>query len=605
MLHSENFKKKYDIKEIQKRTSQLLLVCILVSLILMVYDIRIGLHYSVYLVGAFTFLMLILYFLNYKIGDRYVKGSLVIILCLTLSLGTWIEGLGSGHFFYFFPMLIIIPAIMNNTGENFSEFLVYNGFAIFSSIVCFWIGIKLPPLESLPPSYSTVLFFINLFVSFGLSVIFGFLNLKYEKEYIKAIQEQKNTAIEARSRFLSIMGHELRTPLNGIIGASNILKMETNPKEFTEYLEILSYCSDHMLLLVNDILDFNKIEAGKMEIRPIPVNLSKMLRKSALPFFNLFESKNIQFLIDIDPKLDTWVEVDDVRLVQIINNLFSNALKFTEFGKVEFKVRVLHTSPDRLEVDFTVKDTGPGIDKEFQKLVFESFFQIYDESNRSFTGTGLGLAICMRLLKLMNSTLKLDSSPGVGSEFSFILSLPIINLENVHIPLERTIHNLEGIRILLVEDNEINMLIAKKTLLDFKAKIKTAYNGKEALELLETDRNFDLVLLDLEMPVLNGYMSIGPILKIIPGTPVLAFTASLIDQDKQAHLMGLGFTDFILKPYQIQTLLETILRTITRKSQMELPTPASTTTTGVTPTKATKATASTITPTESTAITTP
>ncbi len=571
MLNSENFKKKYDIKKIRKRTSQLLLVCFLVGLVLTLFDFQIGLHFSFYLVGAFTFSMLLLYVLNPIIGEEFIKPSLAIILCATLILGTRIEGLGSGHFFYFFPMVIIIPAVLKNDQKKNPEFLIFNVLAIISAFSCFWIGLKLQPLEHPPKNFTSILFFTNLTVSFSISVIFGFLNIKFEKAYIEAIHEQKNTAIEARNRFLSIMGHELRTPLNGIIGASNILKLESDPKRFTEYLEILSYCSDHMLLLVNDILDFNKIESGKMEIRPIPINLAKMLEKSALPFFNLFEAKNIEFRVELDPELDVFVLVDDVRLIQIINNLFSNALKFTEFGKVEFRVMANYLNLEELEVNFSIKDTGPGIEKEFQKLVFDSFFQIYDESNRNFTGTGLGLAICMRLLNLMNSTLKLDSTLGIGSDFNFTLSLPIVNQKKIHIPLERTIQNLEGFRILLVEDNEINMLIAKKTLSDLKAEIKTAYNGKDALALLVSDRNFDLVLLDLEMPVLNGYMSIGPILKLIPGTPILAFTASLLDENKQENLKKLGFTDFILKPYQIQTLTETILATLAVNLKKDLP----------------------------------
>jgi len=550
-----------DIKEIQKRGREIILISMLVGLVLAPLDYYKGLVKSALVVVVFSISMIILFFLNEYFGFKKIKVPTFLMVCGVLIMGTFNEGLATGNFFYFFPMLIIIPAILDQK-SNKSEFITLFIISGLGAVSCLLIGMNFKALEHISSTTNTELYYTNFVASLAITIAFAYLNIKFEGKYIEAIHEQKNHSIAARNKFLSIMGHELRTPLNGIIGASNVLKEGKTLEEQKDYIDILSYCSDHMLLLVNDILDFNKMEAGKLNINPIPLNLKQMLAKSALPFYNLFEAKNLEFQVSIAEDLDIWVLGDDVRIIQVINNLFSNALKFTGHGKVEFSAKVHHLGDKDIEVYFSVKDSGPGIEEKYQKLIFESFWQIYDESNRNFTGTGLGLAICMRLLELMNSTLKLRSKLGEGSDFYFILPFKKISQDHFPLPDSKKVTCLHGKKILLVEDNEINVLIAKKTLKDVKAEIQTAYNGQEAINLLEYHKEFDLVLLDLEMPVLNGYMAVGPILKLLPGIPVLAFTASLIDSEKMDYLFRLGFSDIILKPYQTQKFLEIILKHI-------------------------------------------
>lgn len=580
-----------DIKEINKRGREIILICILVGLILSPIDYFQGLIFSSVLISSFTFSIGILYFLNQKWGISKVRIPAIIIIALALVLGIYGEGLSSGHLIYFFPMIIVIPTILEDHGKGKAEHFIMFFIAFLGILACVFIGLTWKPLELVSKMVSTQLFYTNLIFSFLVTVIFSFLNIKFEKRYIEAIHRQKNHSIAARTKFLSIMGHELRTPLNGIIGASNVLKEGRILEEQRDYLEILSYCSDHMLLLVNDILDFNKIEAGKLEIRPVSLNLKQMLVKSALPFTNLFEAKNLEFKTRIDVNLDFQVWADDVRIIQILNNLLSNSLKFTDQGFVELEATCKSIQEEEVEIYFSVLDTGSGIEEAHQKSIFDSFWQVYDESNRNFTGTGLGLSICMRLLELMNSTLKVESELGKGSRFYFTLKLPRAKGIEIKDPLSDIGAELEGYRVLLVEDNEINMLIAKKTLKDYKAQVVSVYNGAEALELMELDDQFDLFLMDLEMPVMNGYTAISPIRKSNPHIPVLGFTASLIDQEKFNYLIQLGFNECVLKPYQPRLLLEKIQKAIFQsRNLLSLPASSGTPTTSIAPAETSKST---------------
>jgi signal transduction histidine kinase/DNA-binding NarL/FixJ family response regulator len=547
-----------DIKEINKRGREIIVICIVVGLVLSPIDYFKGLIYSTCVVLGFTLSMIILFFLSQKFEFRKIRIPTFLLVCLVLLLGTYNEGLATGNFFYYFPMIIIIPSVIEDQARSTFHHITLFLIAGIGAVSCLYIGMNYIPSELISKAISSQLYYTNFLAAFVITLLFAYLHIKFERRYLEAINRQKNHSIAARTKFLSIMGHELRTPLNGIIGASNILKSGETLAEQKDYLEILSYCSDHMLLLVNDILDFNKIEAGKLDIRPIPLNLRDMLMKSILPFHNLFESKNLEFILEIDELLDIQVLADDVRIIQIMNNLFSNAIKFTEKGSIRFEVYCKSIGEDHVEVYFSVQDTGLGIDAKHQKMIFESFWQVYDESSRNFTGTGLGLAICRRLLELMESSLKVESVKGEGSRFYFTLKLPKSIQSINQSPFILGNQKLEGIRILLVEDNEINMLIAKKTLRDFHANIESAYNGEEAFALLENDSAFDLILMDLEMPVMNGYTVISPIRRSYPNIPVIAFTASLIDQEKLNYLLNLGFCDCILKPYQPNQLLEKI-----------------------------------------------
>ncbi|MDB4903092.1 MAG: response regulator [Mucilaginibacter sp.] len=555
----------FDIKNVSKRVYELGIAALFTGIGLAIYDSFIGLYVSSFLVACFCFGILMFILLKYNEAIINLTVSIIAMICGLLITSIYLEGLRSEEYLYFFPILVAVPIIVNLKQTQYRESFIYISIIVFSFAISIFIGLHVAPREDFNIVQITQLAFVNRIVAISSTIVFAVAYIIFEKKYINELMEQSTRMINSRSQFLATMSHELRTPLNGIIGVINLLKQEHSLSKQGEYIQTLKYCSDHMLQQVNNILDFNKIEADKLEIHPVELNLRQLLLNVSIPFVVLFQEKELELKIDIDPKLDVSVLADDLRLIQVFNNLFSNALKFTEKGFVRLEVLCKSTDKQFIEVAFTVEDTGIGIEEKDQKKIFESFWQVYDENTKKFTGTGLGLTICVRLLKLMNSNLKLVSEKGKGSKFSFDLKFKCADM--LHQLLEnntQTEDNLSGIRILLAEDNQINMMVAKKILTGFKASVLGVYNGKEALEALENTQAFDIVLLDLEMPVLNGYTAIFEIKKLYPAIPVIAFTASLVDQKMLSDLIESGFADCILKPFQPHQLLAGIKKQLTQ-----------------------------------------
>lgn len=546
----------FDIKDVSKRVYQLGIAALFTGIGLAIYDSFLGLYVSSFLVACFCFAILMFILLKYNEAIINLTISIIAMICGLLITSIYLEGLRSEEYLYFFPILVAVPIIVNLKQTQYRESFIYISIIVFSFAISIFIGLHVAPVEDFNIIQITKLAFVNRIVAISSTIVFAVAYIIFEKKYINELMEQSTRMINSRSQFLATMSHELRTPLNGIIGVINLLKQEHSLSQQGEYIQTLKYCSDHMLQQVNNILDFNKIEADKLEIHPVELNLKQLLLNVSIPFSALFQEKDLELKIDIDPKLDVLVLADDLRLIQVFNNLFSNALKFTEKGFI--KLEVLCKSKDKqfIEVAFTVEDTGIGIDEKDQKKIFESFWQVYDENTKKFTGTGLGLTICVRLLKLMNSNLKLVSEKGKGSKFSFDLKFKRANtLQQVSENGIQTEDNLSGIKILLAEDNQINMMVAKKILTGFEANVLGVYNGIETLEALENNPAFDIILLDLEMPVMNGYTAIFEIKKLYPTVPVIAFTASLVDQKMLSDLIESGFADCILKPFQPHQLL--------------------------------------------------
>jgi signal transduction histidine kinase/CheY-like chemotaxis protein len=556
----------YDKKEISKRTYQLGFTAMVIALLICVYEYNIGLYASSLLVGSFCMAIGALLYLNYKAFINNIKLPIVLMVSTFLIASAVIEGEGTGQYLYFFPLLVVVPIIVDNSKAYYREVFTYFAITLSAATICIVIGHNIVPYQTIAEAAKTHLLYTNVFSALTLTTCFAFVNIYFERKYLQELIQQKNLAISTRTKFLSVMGHELRTPLNGIIGAINILKHESSLPGQQEYIDILKYCADHLLHQVNDILDFNKIEAGKLELHPLALNLKELLVKSAMPFYNLFEEKGLALKIDIDPELDLVVMVDDVRLIQIINNLFSNAAKFTVKGYVKLTVILEDKSDTGINIKVTVEDTGLGISESNQRKIFDSFWQAYDEKSRNYTGTGLGLSICLRLLNLMGSNLQVKSQIGKGSTFYFNLNLPLGNLPDTGDRLVSYNKDLNGLNILLVDDNQINVVIAKKILTDYKAQVSVAYNGAEALAKLEQCPAFQIILLDLEMPVLSGYEAIVTIKTLYPEIPVLAFTAALLDQEKTKLLLDLGFADYTLKPFQPDKLFKQVLKYANRKA---------------------------------------
>ena len=539
------------LKNVAKRTSQLGLIALFVSLGITGYYFMLGLDISAVMVGCFSLVTTIILILQYIRILKQAQQFILAAICILLVVSAFAEGSATGQYFYFFAVLVVIPVIIDYKNSSNIELGVSYTMVIASFSVCFYVGHTHQPFENISPEINKQMLFANAGSAILLTLVFSCAYIYYDKKHLKAIFHEKNTAITARTKFLSTMGHELRTPLNGIIGALNIIQDEQDEFTKNEYFPILKYCSNHMLQLINDILDFNKIEADKLSIHPIEVNLKQLLVNSTLPFYNHIEEKNLQLIVEIDPLLDTVVLVDDVRLIQILNNLLSNAMKFTEHGFIKLIAKCKQVEAGSINVVFFVEDSGIGIVKDDQDKIFETFGQVFNESSRKYNGTGLGLTICLRLLQLMGSSLELTSERNKGSTFSFNLNLvrPAASVEKVENLLPRG-ESLSGLRILIVEDNQINMMIVKKMLAGEHAICSCTYNGKEALELLEQDSAYDIILLDLEMPVMDGYTAIAKIKQLYPQLHVIALTASLIDHETLSKLIAMGFDDCVIKPFQ-------------------------------------------------------
>ena len=541
----------FDFRILEKRLFVIYLMTLLTGLFLTVYYYTLNLHYSCISTGLFCICLSTVLLLK-KLG--WLKNTeyyFIFIVSAHLIISVLIEGAQSGQYFYYFPLLIGIPVIIDFERSN-QKTLIFNSTITFISfIICIILGVYTTSLEYIPPVISAKVFIYNAIASLMMTAGFGFSFIYSHKLNFDVLIEQKNNTITTRTRFLSTMGHELRTPLNGVLGAVNLLKEEKYLSEDNEYFRILKYCSVHMLNLVNDILDFNKIEAGKLEIHEVELNLKQLITDAALPFYNSFEEKNLKFIVEVDSQLDKMIMADDIRIIQILNNLLSNALKFTQKGHVKLSVLCDKKLNNTVTASFTIEDTGLGIAKEDQHKIFEGFWQENDPTTRKYTGSGLGLSICNRLLDLMNSSLKLESEKGQGSKFKFKISFNLVEQSAILLPENKyEPEDLSGVRILIAEDNKINMMIAKKILSSYKAEIVCAYNGQEALDFLQHDTSFTVVLMDLEMPVMNGFTAVTHVKKLHPTIPVIAFTASLLDQQMLTELFTMGFADFIPKPFE-------------------------------------------------------
>ncbi|MHB8208049.1 response regulator [Mucilaginibacter sp.] len=562
-INNESFK----FKGVARRISQLSFIVLMLSLGISVYYLALGLKVSAIMVGSFSFCILIILLLQlYHIVEN-IQPLILTSISILLIVSAFVEGSVTGQYFYFFPIIVVIPIVVNYKESSFIDLGVYFLMGIVAFFVNFYVGHNIQPIENISAAIARRMMYTNASCAILLTLYFALAYIYYERKYIRALVEEKNRAIAERTKFLSTMGHELRTPLNGIIGALNIFTDEQPQFTTNEYFQILKYCSNHMQQLVDDILDFNKIEAGKLNIHLVEVNLKELLANSTLPFYNNIEKKNLQLKVELDPQLDSIVLADDVRIIQVINNLLSNALKFTEEGFIRLNVTCEDVTSTLIKANFIVEDTGIGIEKEDQGRIFDGFEQVYSESTRKHTGTGLGLNICLRLLNLMDSTLVLTSEKGKGTTFAF--SLTFNKVEKRTHKVERIYNESEGLaglNILIVEDNQINMTIARKMLTGYKATCTPAYNGKEALEILEKNKDFNIILLDLEMPVMNGYKAITEIKRLYPHIPVVAFTASLIDGQMLARLIEAGFEDCISKPFHPKQLFSQV-----KKYAIQLP----------------------------------
>ena len=383
---------------------------------------------------------------------------------------------------------------------------------------------------------------------------------KLEAELISS-KEFAEKASKAKGEFLSVMSHEIRTPLNAIIGISYIM-MSANDLDATQQKNIktLHISAQNLLVLINDILDFNKIEEGKIILAETPIDIYELIK-------NIKDSQNqpaiersniIKLIINQD--IPQFIVSDEVRLNQIITNLLSNAIKFTNNGQITFETSLINQDVNTVEILFSIQDTGIGIPTDKQECIFDHFTQADTHITRDFGGSGLGLAIVKKLLKLFGSDIHVESEEGKGSRFYF--SIEFEKAQQAIIPSDKKdfiepLPAFNGKKILLVEDVEFNILFTEQILKTWGAAVDVANNGAEAIKKVEQNI-FDVVLMDLRMPVMDGFTATKEIRKFNTVIPIIALTASA-SSELLEKILDDGFNDHVLKPFAPKDLNKAIM----------------------------------------------
>ena len=380
-----------------------------------------------------------------------------------------------------------------------------------------------------------------------------------EKRNAEAATLIAENAVKAKQQFLSNMSHEIRTPMNAIIGFTKVvLKTDLTEKQ-KEYLSAIKMSGDALIVLINDILDLAKVDAGKMTFESIPFKLASSISAMLHVFETKIQEKNLELVTEYDTNIPEVLLGDPVRLHQIILNLVSNAIKFTSVGKITVSVRLLDEDEESTTVEFAISDTGIGIDEIKMDTIFDNFQQATSGTSRLYGGTGLGLAIVKQLVEPQGGTVSVKSKIGEGSTFSFTLNFPKTN-STTHFEIEKVeIENgFKNIKVLVVEDMPLNQLLMKTLLDDFGFERDIAENGKIALEKLKA-KEYDIILMDLQMPIMNGFEATENIRNTLNSNiPIIALTADVTTVDL-AKCKAVGMNDYIAKPVDERVLYNKIV----------------------------------------------
>lgn len=507
-----------------------------------------------------------------RILRGYVIAYISCLLILVLS-DLYFAGMTGSNLFYF-PLIATAFTIVKLENKRILYAL------IILPVLFFVISLALFKWSYSQPTMLTDFkypgLYLNAWINVAVMIVaitFYFLsiNLSNERDLNESKKLAENTA-NAKSEFLSTMSHEIRTPLNAVVGLTHLLQVNSPRDDQREYLESLSFSADHLLGLINDILDFNKIQAGKLELEKNAINLKSFLKGIYQVFEFKANEKGIRLDFYIPEGIPEFVETDSHRLAQVINNLLSNAVKFTEKGCIRLHLELIKSKSEIHKVRFIIEDSGIGIDQTNLEKIFQKFTQAKSDTTRKFGGTGLGLNIVDGLLKQFKSHLIISSALGKGTTFSFTLDMDKPAEVQEHLLKQDSVHlaqiNFENRNILLVEDFPVNTMVARNLLESKNAIVSIAINGREAVEMFKK-RGFDCILMDLQMPVMNGFQATEEIRfieknKCLKHTPIIALTASALFDVKDDALKA-GMDDYISKPFNPKEFYSKIFLSIEKK----------------------------------------
>ncbi|WP_221392320.1 response regulator [Dyadobacter sp. NIV53] len=448
----------------------------------------------------------------------------------------------------------MLDLLVDSSNSKLKEVLIDRSYMEGQTIVIedrFYGRLRQPLWLELRIMYKNRLLFINLH------------NIEKRKAYEKQLLEAQSVAEKARKMketFLANMSHEIRTPLNGILGIANLLEATELDLSQRNLLEMLTHSSGSLLNILNDILDISKIEEGKFSIVPKTTDL-RLLGKGIIDLMKFkSDEKDIELSLFVDERIPEFVSVDGMRLNQILLNLIGNALKFTDSGLVKLKMEYQGFNDGLHQIRFSVVDTGIGISKEDMQNVFSEYGQASEHTSHHYGGTGLGLTISKKLVQLMKGELQAKSELNFGSEFYFTMDMAAANekvSEKTALVSYTALPTFSGIRILVAEDNRINALLIKKYLTTWLIETIMVENGQEAIEVLEDDE-FDLIIMDTRMPVMNGFESARYIRKTLKiDTPILSLSATVLAEEVEEAYES-GMNDTLSKPFQPAKLHEKI-----------------------------------------------
>lgn len=402
------------------------------------------------------------------------------------------------------------------------------------------------------------------------STVFDVSEQEKIEEELKDAKRQADESAHVKEQFLANMSHEIRTPINAVIGFTNLLQKTPLSQDQEQFVHLVQSASESLLTIINDILDISKIEAGMLRIEKSPFSLRGLCSSLETMFQHKVQEKNLSLSIYIQEKIPDTLTGDAVRLTQVLVNLISNAIKFTQEGGISIVITPIQETDATIRLRFSVKDSGIGIPADKLDSIFERFEQGETNTTRKYGGTGLGLSIVRNLVYLQEGNISVKSEAGIGTEFLFELEYEILPMTDSeknkhHLEVAESGNGLfEGVKILAVEDNQMNQLLMKHTFQSWNLHFVLAENGQQAIDKLQKDK-YDLVLLDIQMPIMDGYLAAKTIRhELKSNIPIIAMTAHAMAGEREKCLSH-GMNDYISKPIQEKELLHLLKKYLARQ----------------------------------------